>query len=326
MKKIFGLLSCCIVFGIGCTKTALNDENNGEIIPTVSTIAHRSCATQEVFEAQLKEDPTLATKMEAIEEFTARVTKNPSAFRLLSNAVIQIPVVVNVVYNNVAENISLSQIQSQIDVLNADYSGTNKDINKVPQYFTGVKAGDVNVRFILDTVIRVLTKKTSFSTNDGVKKSAGGGIAPTSPLTKLNMWTCNLGNGILGYAQFPGGNPATDGVVILYNAFGLTNLVPYDKGRTATHEVGHWFNLRHIWGDATCGNDFVADTPLHTGANFGCPPEGLRSTCTGTPIMMTMNYMDYSDDPCLYMFSAGQKTRMNATFVVGGPRNTFAQP
>ena len=326
MKKIFGLLSCCIVFGIGCTKTALTDANSSEIIPTVSTIAHRSCATQEVFEAQLKDDPTLATKMEAIEEFTARVTKNPSAFRLLSNGVIQIPVVVNVVYNNVAENISLSQIQSQIDILNADYSGTNKDINKVPKYFTAVKAGDVNVRFVLDTVIRVLTKKTSFGTNDGVKKSAGGGIEPTSPLTKLNMWTCNLGNGILGYAQFPGGNPATDGVVILYNAFGLTNLVPYDKGRTATHEVGHWFNLRHIWGDATCGNDFVDDTPLHTGANFGCPPEGLRSTCIGTPIMMTMNYMDYSDDPCLYMFSAGQKTRMNATFVVGGPRNTFAQP
>ena len=326
MKKIFGLLSCYIVFGIGCTKTALTDTNNDEILPTISTIAHRSCATQEVFEAQLKADPTLATKMEAIEEFTARVTKNPSAFRLLSTGVIQIPVVVNVVYNNVAENISLTQIQSQIDILNADYSGTNKDINKVPKYFVAVKAGDVNVRFVLDTVIRVLTKKTSFSTNDGVKKSGGGGIAPTSPLTKLNMWTCNLGNGILGYAQFPGGNPATDGVVILYNAFGLTNLVPYDKGRTATHEVGHWFNLRHIWGDATCGNDFVADTPLHTGANFGCPPEGIRSTCVGTPIMMTMNYMDYSDDPCLYMFSAGQKTRMNATFLVGGPRNTFAQP
>ena len=326
MKKIFGLLSCYIVFGIGCTKTALTDTNNDEILPTISTIAHRSCATQEVLTAQLKADPTLATKMEAIEEFTARVTKNPSAFRLLSTGVIQIPVVVNVVYNNVAENISLTQIQSQIDILNADYSGTNKDINKVPKYFVAVKAGDVNVRFVLDTVIRVLTKKTSFSTNDGVKKSGGGGIAPTSPLTKLNMWTCNLGNGILGYAQFPGGNPATDGVVILYNAFGLTNLVPYDKGRTATHEVGHWFNLRHIWGDATCGNDFVDDTPLHTGPNFGCPPEGTRSTCIGTPIMMTMNYMDYSDDPCLYMFSAGQKTRMNATFVVSGPRNSFAQP
>ena len=176
MKKIFGVLSCYIVFGIGCTKTALTDTNNDEILPTISTIAHRSCATQEVLEAQLKADPTLATKMEAIEEFTARVTKNPSAFKLLSTGVVQIPVVVNVVYNKDVENISLSQIQSQIDILNADYSGTNKDINKVPKYFTAVKAGDVNVRFILDTVIRVLTKKTSFSTNDGVKKSAGGGL------------------------------------------------------------------------------------------------------------------------------------------------------
>ncbi len=111
-----------------------------------------------------------------------------------------------------------------------------------------------------------------------------------------------MSNGILGYAQFPGGNPATDGVIILYNALGLTNLVPYNLGRTATHEVGHWLNLRHIWGDANCGNDFVGDTPLHTGANYGCPAEGTKSTCTGTPIMMTMNYMEYSDDPCFYMF------------------------
>ena len=326
MKKLFGLLFCYVVLGIGCTKTALTEANNDEILPTLSISAHRNCATQEVFEAQLKADPTLATKMEAIEEFTARVTNNPSAFRLLSNGVIQIPVVVNVVYNTEDENISLSQIQSQIDILNADFGGTNKDINKVPKYFVSVKAGDVNVRFVLDTVIRVLTSKTSFGTNNGVKKSAGGGIAPTSPLTKLNMWTCNLGNGILGYAQFPGGNPATDGIVVLYNAFGVTNLVPYDKGRTATHEVGHWLNLRHIWGDTKCGNDFVADTPLHTGANFGCPPEGTRSTCVGTPIMMTMNYMDYTEDLCMFMFSMGQKTRMNATFVVGGPRISYAQP
>ena len=326
MKKLFGLLLFVAVVGIGCTKSSLIEQDAEATPPLAGNFTHRGCASQEVLQQQLKDDPTLAARMEAIEEFTGRYQQNPSAFRLLINGMIEIPVVVNVVYNNALENISLTQIQSQIDVLNADYSGSNKDINKIPKYFTGVKAGDVNVRFILDTVIRVLTKKTSFSTNDGVKKSAGGGIAPTSPLTKLNMWTCNLGNGILGYAQFPGGNPATDGIVILYDAFGLTNLIPYDKGRTATHEVGHWLNLRHIWGDANCGNDFVADTPLHTGPNFGCPLEGTRSTCVGAPIMMTMNYMDYSDDPCLYMFSAGQKTRMNATFVVGGPRNTFAQP
>ena len=327
MKKLLGLLSCCIVLGIGCTKTSLNEEEN-EALPAVTTnLTHRGCASEEVLQQQLKDDPTLAARMEAIEEFTERYKQNPSVYRLLANGMIAIPVVVNVVYKTAAENISAAQIQTQINVLNNDFAATNSDISSVPATFQGVQSGDIGVRFVLDQVVRVLTKKTSFTTNDGVKKSSGGGIAPTSPTTKLNLWTCNLSNGILGYAQFPGGNLATDGVVILYSAFGVTTAgAPYNKGRTATHEVGHWLNLRHIWGDAQCGNNFVSDTPLHTGANFGCPASGARSSCSGSPIMMTMNYMDYTDDLCMYMFSAGQKTRMNATFVSGGPRNSFAQP
>jgi hypothetical protein len=161
-------------------------------------------------------------------------------------------------------------------------------------------------------------------------KKSPAGIAPTSPTTKLNLWVCTMGGGILGYAQFPGGNSATDGVVILNKAFGSRAkyaagyyTTTYDLGRTASHEVGHWFNLRHIWGDATCGNDLVGDTPLHTTANYGCPAANIKSTCTGTPVMMTMNYMDYTDDACMYMFSTGQKTRMQATYAVGGPRATF---
>ena len=85
--------------------------------------------------------------------------------------------------------------------------------------------------------MRVLTKRKSFKTNDDVKKSSGGGFEPTNPTTKLNIWSCNLSNGILGYAQFPGGKPSTDGIVILYNALGLTDLVPYNLGRTETHEI-----------------------------------------------------------------------------------------
>ncbi len=309
-----------------CTKGSFSEEENASLSSSTPTLNHRSRAAQEVLQQQLTDDPTLASRMEAIEQFTSPYQQDLPAFKLLKNGNIEIPVVVNVVYNNEAENIFLSQIKSQIDILNADYSGTNKDISQVPSYFVPVKAGDVHVRFKLDTVIRVLSKKTSFGTNDGVKKIAGGGITPTDPETKLNMWTCNLSNGILGYAQFPGGKPATDGVVILYNAFGITNLFPYNLGRTATHEVGHWLNLRHIWGDAQFGDDFVGDTPLHTGANFGCPASGARSSCSGSPVMMTMNYMDYTDHLCMYMFSAGQKSRMNATFVAGGPRNSFAQP
>jgi len=329
MKKLIGLFSCAVVFAIGCTKTSLTENENDIAQPAAvtSSSTHRGCASNEVLEAQLAADPTLADRMQAIEEFTTRYQQNPSAYRLLSNGMIEIPVVVNVVYKTAAQNISAAQIQSQIDVLNNDFASTNADISSVPTIFQGVKANDVGVRFVLDQVVRVNTKKTSFTTNDGVKRASGGGVAPTSPSTKLNMWSCNLSNGVLGYAQFPGGSTATDGVVILFSAFGVTTTgAPYNKGRTATHEVGHWLNLRHIWGDAQCGNDFVSDTPLHTGANYGCPASGIRSSCSGTPIMMTMNYMDYTNDLCMYMFSTGQKTRMNATFVAGGARNSFAQP
>ncbi len=326
MKKIFGLFSVCAIFAVSCTKSSINEEINNEDA-TSSPVTHRGCASHEVLEAQQKADPTLAGRMEAIEQFTARYQQNPSAYRLLANGTIEIPVVVNVVYRTSAQNISAAQIQSQIDVLNADFAATNADVANVPAIFQSVTAGNTGVSFVLDQVRRVVTKKTSFTTNDGMKKTSGGGIEPLSPSTKLNLWTCNMSGGILGYAQFPGGALATDGVVILYSAFGVTAAgAPYNKGRTATHEVGHWLNLRHIWGDATCGNDQVGDTPLHTGANFGCPATGIRSSCFGTPVMMTMNYMDYTDDLCMYMFSAGQKTRMNATFAAGGPRNSFAQP
>ncbi|MFN0081199.1 MAG: zinc metalloprotease [Ferruginibacter sp.] len=315
MKKLFGLLSCAVVLGIGCTKISLNEDSTIEPTPAVtSNLTHRGCASEEVLQQQLKDDPTLAARMEAIESFTAKYQQNPSAYRLLANGIIEIPVVVNVVYYTEAENISAAQIRTQIDVLNKDFSGTNSDIGNVPTIFRGVKAGDVGVRFVLDNIIRRSTFQTSFSTDNGVKKGSTGGIAPTSPTTKLNMWSCNLGGGVRGYSQYPGGASATDGVVISYRNFGVTT------------EVGHWLNLRHIWGGAVCGNDFVTDTPLHTGANRGCPASGVTSSCTGSPVMMTMNYMDYTDDLCMYMFSAGQKTRMFANFVAGGARTSFSTP
>ena len=230
----------------------------------------------------------------------------------LVNGVIVIPVVVNVLYQNNAQNISDAQIASQISVLNADFAATNSDYSLTPATFQSVRSGNTNIQFVLDAVVRKSTTTTSWGTNDAMKKSSSGGIDATSTSTKLNLWCCNLGGGILGYAQFPGGTAATDGVVIDDNAFGSSGSVtsPYDKGRTATHEVGHWLNLRHIWGDRRCGDDLVGDTPLHTGANYGCPAACAKSTCKPSSIMMTMNYMDYTDDACMYMFSAGQKTRM----------------
>lgn len=158
-----------------------------------------------------------------------------------------------------------------------------------------------------------------------MKRTSSGGISATSPKTKLNFWVCNLGPELLGYAQFPGGPTATDGVVCHTNITGLSGFgnSPFNLGRTATHEVGHWMNLRHIWGDRTCGSDFVTDTPDHNTANVGVPSAGHRSTCAGTPLEMFMNYMDYTDDRGMFMFSNGQKSRMNTIFAAGGIRASF---
>lgn len=319
MKKLLLVSTAVAMLFTACQKNNLTENTPSD------AALKRNCSSMDVLEAQLKADPTLEQRMEQYESIVQQNIKNSASARLV-NGVIEIPVVVNVLYRTAAENVSLTQIQSQIDVLNEDFNATNTDYSLVPAAFSGVKA-NVGIRFVLDQVIRKSTTKTSWKTDDSMKKSSRGGINPTSPTTKLNLWVCTLSGGILGYAQFPGGSSATDGVVILNTAFGRTGTAtaPFNKGRTATHEVGHWLNLRHIWGDATCGSDLVNDTPTHNTANYGCPAAGHKSTCTGTPVEMTMNYMDYTDDACMYMFSAGQKSRILATFAAGGPRNSFAQ-
>jgi hypothetical protein len=296
------------------------NEETGSLNELNNSIVQRKCATQDVLQDQLKEDPNLAGRMSQIEAFTqkALLTKR------LVNGKIEIPVVVNVLYRTTSENISASQIQSQIDVLNKDFNALNSDYNSVPAIFSGVKA-NIGISFVLDQVVRKSTNKTSWGTKDNMKKANKGGLAPISPTTKLNLWVCTIGGGILGYAQFPGGSSATDGVVIDPKYFGLSGSAnaPYNLGRTATHEVGHWMNLRHIWGDAACGSDLVSDTPTHNDANYGVPVYPHYSTCTGKPVEMTMNYMDYTDDNAMYMFSTGQKSRISAIFVSGGARAAF---
>ena len=333
MKKNLAFAAGLLLLAFSCTKNdKAKDDAPEEEVEQTALVTGRQCASNDVLEAQLAADPSLKGRMEAIESFTEGMAERAAEGRLLSSGIIEIPVVVNVLYRTAAENISQAQIQSQIDVLNEDYAATNADYNSTPALFQPVRSGDVGVRFVLDQVIRKSSSKSSWKTDDAMKSSAKGGIDATSPTTKLNIWIVNKmtsqGRTILGYAQFPGGAAATDGVVIGYNFFGRTGTLsaPFNKGRTATHEVGHWLNLRHIWGDATCGNDQVGDTPQHNTANYGCPAANHKSTCSGQPVEMTMNYMDYTDDGCMYMFSGGQRTRMQAVFASGGPRNSFAQP
>jgi hypothetical protein len=283
-------------------------------------------------ERLLQEDAHYFERLEKIEQFTNYAISSGKVNQ--NKAVITIPVVVHVVYNTSAQNVSDAQIQSQLNVLNQDFRKLNSDVNLVPSTFTSLVA-DAEINFCLANrdpngnattgIVRVQTSQTSFSTNDGVKYASSGGSNAWPANQYLNLWVCNMSGGILGYAQFPGGAAATDGVVIGYTCFGTTGTAqaPFNKGRTATHEVGHWLNLRHIWGDATCGSDLVSDTPVHNTSNYGCPSHPRSNSC-GTSAEMFMNYMDYVDDACMQMFSNGQKSRMQALFVSGGARASLA--
>jgi hypothetical protein len=277
---------------------------------------------------QLQEKyPEIIQNMQEIEQHTQEYTINGVQSRM----VVTIPVVVHVVYKTNAQNISDAQIQSQIDVLNEDFRRLNADRNNTPSVFSGV-ASDVEIEFCLASVdpdgnstngiVRRQTNKPSFS-NDNVKKTNKGGSSPWPTGDYLNIWVCNL-SGYLGYAQFPGGPASTDGVVCNFQAFGRGNqyqlYANYNLGRTATHEVGHWLNLRHIWGDGGCSvDDFVSDTPLAGGPNYtggSCTFPGPNSCNEGAGDLpdMFQNYMDYSDDVCMNLFTSGQKTRMQALF------------
>lgn len=293
---------------------------------SLMSFSQRNCGTMEAYERALNEDIFFQQNQESIEQFTNDYISHSSG---VDRALVTIPVVVHVVWNTTTENISDAQVLSQIDVLNKDFSKTNSDVTNTPSVFT---AANSNIQFCLATVdpngnpttgiTRTQTSVTAFSTNDAVKFSSSGGKDAWPSSQYLNIWVCDISGGILGYAQFPGGSASTDGVVIDYLYYGTvgTATAPFNKGRTATHEVGHWLNLRHIWGDATCGSDLVSDTPTHNTANYGCPTYPHLSTCSGTPVEMTMNYMDYTDDACMYMFSNGQVARMQALFATGGTR------
>jgi hypothetical protein len=327
-KTTLGLLASLFLV-VACQKSQAPKETLTEE-EDIASLATQRCASQEVLEDRMSKDPTLRQRMTDIESHTQKVLKNRSMYRLLADGTVEIPVVVHVIYRTATENISDAQIQSQMDVLNEDFNMGNADSVKVPSHFANLNT-NVGVRFVLKQTIRKYSSKRSWSTNDDMKFASKGGSDAVDPANNLNMWVVNkmtaYGSSILGYAQFPGGALATDGVVIGYNFFGRVGTLssPYHLGRTATHEVGHWLNLRHIWGDATCGNDQVGDTPQHNTSNGGCPAANHKSTCTGTPLEMWMNYMDYTYDACMYMFTHGQRDRMRTVFAAGGPRAAMAQ-
>ncbi len=249
----------------------------------------------------------------------------------------RIPIVVHIIHNGEPEgtgaNLSNEQILSQIDVINKDFNRLNADAGNTPAEFAGL-AGSMDVEFVLALrdpfglpttgIVRINGGRSSWSVS---QESEFKALSYWPSDQYLNIWVLNLSGGFVGYAQFPVSNlpgleeyqdgiAETDGVVVDYKAFGSDdygsfNLEPdFNKGRTLTHEIGHFFGLRHIWGDATCGTDYVDDTPQQRSETLGCPVHPTTTTCTATVNKMFQNYLDYTNDACMNLFTQGQVERM----------------
>lgn len=294
--------------------------------------AQRQCATSAYTERLKSLDPSLANRIVNIEGFISSQKNLQRDLGYGESSIIKIPVVVHVLYKSTSENISDDQIKSQIAALNRDFRRDNPDTVNTPDRFKNF-AADVGVEFALATadlqgrattgVIRKQTGAKYFTNDDKIKFSSQGGDDAWDNRYYLNIWIGDLST-LLGYSSIPGAAANVDGVVINYRAFGTINVAsPYDMGRTAVHEVGHWLGLKHIWGDSYCGDDLVSDTPKQGNFTTGCPTT-FRSSCDNGDLGdMYMNYMDYTNDACMNLFTQGQKQRMLSLFNSGGPRNSI---
>ncbi|PRY14937.1 putative secreted protein (Por secretion system target) [Pontibacter ummariensis] len=289
----------------------------------------RTCATDAFTHLLQTKDPAFKQRQQELQQITRTALIQQSQGQALRAATaITIPVVFHVVYNNASENISDDQLLSQLEVLNADFSRTNADAANTPAHFLPF-AADTRVQFCMavidpngdptNGITRTRTTRTSFGFgNDYVKSSANGGVDAWDRDQYLNIWVCNIDGNILGYATPPGVRPFEDGVVLHYGAVGAapvnTYKWNYNKGRTATHEVGHWLGLKHIWGNGvSCtDSDGIDDTPNQEQETTGYPT-GIITSCDNGPYgNMYQNYMDYTDDACMNLFTKGQADYMNA--------------
>lgn len=283
--------------------------------------AQDRCAFDQIYK-QLSENPSFKAYQSQMNQQNRRLAKEKS------QTIIVIPTVVHVIYKNQDENVSSTQIQSQLDVLNEDFRKLNADTSNVEQ---GFSVADVGIEFCLakrdpDGNKTTGITKTTTTIDDvcDLTSSQYYQLAPIwNPDHYLNIWVCDINDVIAGYA-FPPNQIARnrDGLVIQYSNFGTTGTVssPYDQGRTATHEIGHWFNLFHPWGSgnsASCfTDDGVIDTPNQGTIYNGCPTAPKQSC--GSKDMLS-NFMGYLDDRCMGNFTEGQKDRIRSTIITSRP-------
>ncbi len=296
----------------------------------------QACQTSHKRTARIAQHPEILEDMNQINHFTEEWI---SAQQMTAQVreLVTVPVVVHVVWLENDENISEAQIMSQIDVLNEDFRKLNANFSTTPAAFQAI-AADVEIEFCLASIdpngnptngiTRTQTNIQEIGETESFYDSSAGGHDPWDNTQYINIWVCNQEEGSLGFATPPGTAfpEESDGVVIPSVYFGTigtaANSVPNHLGRTATHEMGHYFNLEHIWGpgDGGCNeDDFIADTPSQEFESGGCPNFPFTDGCTpnGNGINF-QNYLDYSDDDCMTMFTEGQKMRMLAA--LNGPR------
>lgn len=327
-----------------------NDDDIYRYSPKTPT-GHIRCGTMEHDSLLHRQNPGMPS-LEEFEEWMQRKTEEYEQRPGGQRVVLTIPVVVHIVHNGdpigTDENITDAQVLSQLQVLNEDF----RRIMGTRGYNTDPAGADVEVEFCLaqqdpagnpsNGIIRHNLGQASWEYAD-VESTVKPGTQ-WNPDEYLNMWTVRFGGGsasLLGYAQFPDpsgtglagiptpvGAANTDGVVMLYSAFGSSDLddgsfilsAPYDLGRTTTHEVGHWLGLRHIWGDGDCTiDDYCADTPDSDDPNYGCATTHISCTTDD----MENNYMDYSEDACMNIFTVNQKARVQAVLANSPRRATL---
>lgn len=274
------------------------------------------CGSQEILQKEISSDPSRQLFINNLEEKTVNYPGREMTGR--GSARLYVPVVVHIVFQD-PNYFSDAEIAEQVQELNRTFNKQNPELQNQSVYLAGYqlsKVANCNIEFYVTDIIKVSTTVDTFArSSTDMKSSLTGGSDPLSPTSKLNIWVCHTTNSV-SWSAFPGATGLNDGIVMDADHFGLRNTL--HKGRILTHELGHWLNLRHIWGDAACGNDYASDTPVHPGPNRQCPSNTLKSNCTRKPVsMMWMNYMDYVYGQCMYMFTAGQKQRMDAAIDYG---------
>lgn len=320
------MLKYILLFLIGYSAFSLSAQEDGE-----KERLRRYFATQQ---ANARLDRDYAGHREKQREWDKFIRKHYQFGRVKEKS---IPVVFHILYTNEEEKISTEQIQSQLSALNRDFS--HESIHEEhpadrPEGFYKRRPDHLAISFCLgmtkeqgqdlEGIEYVKTEREDWAFESAIKNSQAGGSSPWDTDRYLNIWVAHLADTVSGYAQYPGGPKELDGIVIDYRFLGTigTAQAPFNEGKTLTHLVGNYLGLHDLWNESVrCGDDQVSDTPVHNAPNHGCPVYRHVSTCGNDFVVeMTMNFMDNTDDACMYMFTFGQMMRMHAVLSARGPR------